>query len=161
MLTSVEVGQPPAVVAVELDRSHTAIVGQARERWYPWVGRGVTAAVVCAVLAIAMAIFAGLFSTLQRRAARRTDSAPQAGAPTQRAAAVKRSSAPADSNLPAYMRPGFQDEVEARREAETALEAAEKERVQLLERLRRTEAELEEARRQLAEREPGHALPAR
>ena len=108
-------------------------------------------------LYVATAIFFALLAALERRSARRKESAPEAGATTRRGA-----SSPTREDLPAYMRPGFQDEVEARREVESALETAQQERAQLLERLRRAEAELDEARRQLAEREPtGHVLPTR
>ena len=162
-LTSLQVGQPPTVLAVELDQSHVAIVEQARERWYPWTIRGGVAAAVCVGLYIATAICFALLASLERRSARRKESAPEDGATTRRGGSKRGASAPAaDGNLPPYMRPGYQDEVEARREVETALEAAEYERAALTERLRRTQAELDEARRQLAGREPsGQVLPTR
>ncbi len=161
-LTSLQVGQPPTVLAIELDQSHSAIVEQARERWYPWVSRAGVAAAVCVGLYIATAIFFALLASLERRSTQRRASARESGATTKRAFTRDGSVPAADANLPPYMRPGYQDEVEARRQAEAALETAEHERELLLERLRRAEAELGEARRQLAERESsGHVLPTR
>ena len=50
-LTALEIGSPPTLVAAELVRSHPAIVEESREVWYPWVGRAITAAIVCFGLA--------------------------------------------------------------------------------------------------------------
>lgn len=161
-LTSLQVGEPPTVLAIELGQSHTAIIEQARERWYPWAIRGGVAAAVCVGLYIATAILFLILASLERRSVRRKESAPEAGAITGRAAKRGASAPAADANLPPYMRPGYQDEVEARRQVETALETAEHERAALTERLRRTQAELDEARSQLAGREPsGHVMPTR
>jgi hypothetical protein len=162
-LTAIELGQPPIVVAIELGQSHTGIVEQAREQWYPWVRRGITWAIVFAVLYVGTAIFFAVLGSLERRSKRRPDAASANGSSNGRSSGRKAHPAsPADPNLPAYMRPGFQEEVEARREVETALEAAHQERAELAERLRRTEAELEQARRRLADLEPtSGALPTR
>jgi hypothetical protein len=160
-LTSLELGQPPVVVAVELGQSHTAIVEQARDPWYPWVRKGITAAVVFAVLYVGTAIFFAVLGSLERRSKRRHDEAPANGSSNGRSSSRKTQPAAVDPNLPAYMRPGFQEEVEAKREVETALEAAHQERADLKERLRRTEAELEEARRRLASLESTSGMPTR
>lgn len=161
-LSSAQVGQPPTVLAVELDQSHTAIVEQARERWYPWMIRGAVAAGVCIALSIGTAIFFSLLRTFERRSARRGRAGSETPAATGRASAKGNGSTPtADPSQPAYMRPGFQAEVESRREAEAELETTQQERARLLERLRRAEADLDEARRQLAERDAGQALPTR
>ncbi len=161
-LTALELGQPPVVVAVELGQSHSAIVEQAREPWYPWVSKGLTAAVVLAALYIGTAIFFLLLGRLERKPHRRRDAAGASESGNGRSSGRRATAPAADPNLPAYMRPGFQDEVEARREVESALETAHQERADLAERLRRTETELEEARRRLADLEPAsRALPTR
>jgi hypothetical protein len=157
-LTSLQVGQPPTLLAVELDQSHVALVEQAKERWYPWTIRGGVAAAVCVGLYIAAAIFFSLLVGLERRSAQREASAPRITAKATGRGAKEPAS---DESLPAYMRPGFQEEVEARRAAEAALAEIQKERAQLLELLRRTEAELEETRARLADSQSGQALPAR
>ncbi len=162
-LTALQIGQPPVVVAVELGRSHTSIVEEARDPWYVWTVRGGTVAAVCVVLYIVTAIFFAFLAALERRPGRRQESAVEVGAILGRKERVRAaSSVDRAADVPAYMRPGFQDEVEARREVETALEKAQQERAELVERLRRTEAELTEARRLLADRETsGHVLPTR
>jgi hypothetical protein len=162
-LTMLELGQPPVIVAVELGRSHAAIVEQAREQWYPWVRKGITAAIVFAVLYVGTAIFFAVLGSLERRSKRRQDAPAANGSGSGRSSSRKaQPAASVDPNLPAYMRPGFQEEVEARREVEAALETAHQERAELMERLRRTEAELEETRRRLASRESASgALPTR
>jgi len=162
-LTALQIGQPAVVVAVELGRSHVSIVEEARDPWYVWTVRGGTVAAVCVVLYVVTAIFFAFLAALERRPGRRKESALDVGAILGRKERIRAASAPADAaDLPAYMRPGFQDEVEARREVETALERAHHERAELIERLRRTEAELEEARRLLADRESsGQVLPTR
>jgi hypothetical protein len=159
-LTALELGQPPVVVAIELGQSHSVMVEQARAAWYEWVRRGLTGAAVFGVLYLATAIFFAALASLQRSSARRA-SAAAAGSPNGHSRSG-RAAAPAndDPNLPAYMRPGFQDEVQARREVETALESAHQERAELVERLRRAEAELEATRRKLSESEQSDA-PAR
>lgn len=125
-LTSMRVGQPPTIVTAELIRSHAAIVEESREQWYPWVGRGLTAAGVLAVLWIVTAI---AFSVVGVAQARRVEHRKvEVAAPARRAERVTAQVAVApaagpglpasDEDLPAYMRPGFREEVEARRRME-------------------------------------------
>ncbi len=158
-LTSLRVGEdPPVVVAVELDQPHGAIVERAKDPWYPWVFRAGTAAAVCIVLYVATALFFALLGAQSRRATQRKE---PAGA-TKRSPVRAPGSRTTDADLPAYMQPGFREEVEARRRAEEALAQADQERVALRARLSRLEAELDEARGRITEQEPSErALPSR
>lgn len=111
-LTSMRVGEPPSLVMAELIQSHEAIVEESREQWYPWVGRALTAAAVLAALWIATAIAFWVFGVLQtgRTERRKVEAAAPPvipGLPVQ-----------GDEDLPAYMRPGFREEIEARRRME-------------------------------------------
>jgi hypothetical protein len=150
-LTLLRLGEPPVLVAVELDRSHSAIVERARDRWYPWAIRAGVAAGVCVALYIVTVIAFGLFGALKGRArpTRPKEPARQARKTLQRHAAAKAQ----EADVPAYMLPGFQEQVQARQRAEESLEAIERERNELRERVRRLESELEEARRGLPEKE--------
>lgn len=127
--TSMRLGQPPTNVTAELIRSHAAIVEESREQWYPWVGRGLTAAGVFAVLWVVTAIAFSVVGVAQARRAelRKAEVAGSAGRAERVTAQVAAPPAagpghpgrPAsDDDLPAYMRPGFREEVEARRRME-------------------------------------------
>lgn len=149
-LTLLRLGEPPVLMAVELDRSHSAIVEQARDRWYPWAIRAGVAAGVCVALYVATVIGFGLFGAMKGRSPKpRTESKRDGHKKTQARAGGKAQ----DADLPAYMLPGFQEQVQGRQRAEDSLEMVEKERNDLRERVRRLEAELEEAKRGLPERE--------
>lgn len=137
-LTSLRVGDPPTVVAVELDQSHASLVDAARERWYPWMYRGLAVAAACAVLWVATAIVGGLAALVRRRVERRRASAPVEGSIDARRTLPAASRA----DLPGYMQPGFQQEVEARRRIEEELEVTRQERDALRERVARLEVEL-------------------
>jgi hypothetical protein len=142
-LTSLRVGDPPAVVAVELDQSHAALVETARERWYPWMDRALAAAAVFAALWVATAIVAGLLRVFRHKSA--PTGAPAAAA-IHRDGAVTlplRAVAAPGNGLPGYMEPGFQEQVEARRRAEDELELAREERDALRERVRQLEAQMQ------------------
>jgi hypothetical protein len=150
-LTLVRLGEPPVLLAVELDRSHSGIVERARDRWYPWAIRAGVAAGVCVALYIVTVIGFAVFGRLKGRvrpAPRKEPAQPGRKTPQAHAAAKAK-----DADLPAYMIPGFQEQVQARQRAEDSLEALERERNDLRERVRRLEAELEEARRGLPEKE--------
>lgn len=136
-LTVLEVGSPPTLVAAELVRSHPAMVEASRKTWYPWVRRGVAAAVACAVLYVLTAIAFALVGVLTRRSAERRAASDGSPPPVRRKAAPVQ-----DQDLPAYMQPGFQEEVEARRRVEEELKATQGERDALRERVQRLEAEL-------------------
>jgi hypothetical protein len=136
-LTVLELGSPPTLVAAELVRSHTAIVEESRATWYPWVGRAVTAAIVCFGLAIATAIVFLVLGVLGRRSAR--DRSKIEAPPLRR----KKAAPLPDEDLPAYMTPGFQEEVGARRQVEEELRAIQHERDALAQRVQRLEAELD------------------
>ena len=139
-LTVLEIGSPPTLVAAELVRSHAAIIEASRETWYPWVRRGIAGAIACAGLYVLTAIAFLLVGVLARRSAGREE--PADGSPPPR----RRNAAPAqDEDLPAYMQPGFQEEVEARRRVEEELKATRGERDALRERVQRLEAGLEGA----------------
>ena len=136
-LTALEIGSPPTLVAAELVRSHTAIVEESREVWYPWVARAITAAIVCFGLALVTAIVFFVIGVFERRSARQR-SAVTAPPPRRR----KRDQVP-DENAPAYMHPSFKDEVAARRQVEDELRAIQHERDALAQRVQHLEAELD------------------
>jgi len=136
-LTALEVGSPPTLVAAELVRSHTAIVKESREVWYPWVARAITAAIVCFGLALVTAIVFSVIGVLERHSARQR-SAVTAAPPRRR----KKDQVP-DENAPAYMHPSFKDEVAARRQVEDELRAIQHERDALAQRVQHLEAELD------------------
>ncbi|HEX5949943.1 MAG TPA: hypothetical protein VFZ96_02980, partial [Actinomycetota bacterium] len=113
----------------ELIRSHAAIVEESREQWYPWVGRALTAAGVLAVLWVVTVIAFSVVGVAQARRAehRKAEVATPAGraehrkvevAPAPAAGPGRPVPVPSDGDLPAYMRPGFREEVEARRRME-------------------------------------------
>ena len=150
-LTVLEIGNPPTLVAAELGRSHAAIVEESKETWYPWMERAITAAIVCFALFVATAIGFFAFGVLRRLAARRRepDASANGSAIHRRDPAKAERRAPAvagDEDLPAYMLPGFREEVESRQRVEDELNATRSERDALVERLRRLEAEREGAR---------------
>jgi hypothetical protein len=135
-LTALEIGSPPTLVAAELVRSHTAIVKESREVWYPWVARAIAAAIVCFGLALVTAIVFSVIGVLERHSARQRSAVT---APPRRR---KRDQVP-DENAPAYMHPSFKDEVAARRQVEEELRAIQHERDALAQRVQHLEAELD------------------
>jgi hypothetical protein len=149
-LTSMRVGEPEALVVAEIDRSHTPMVAEARDPWYVWVGRGLVAAAIFAVLYVVTGIFFAVLGRLDVRNARRETTPPR-----ERHAAREGAASPSPSpDRPAYMQPGFQEEVQARRRVEEELENVEKERDSLRARVRSLEAELEAMRSQSGDSEP-------
>jgi hypothetical protein len=136
-LTVLEIGSPPTLVAAELVRSHTAIVEESREQWYPWVWRAIPAAIVSFGLALVTAIVFFAIGALRRRSARQRSAV--AAAPVRR----KKAERVANENLPAYMQPTFKEEVAARRRAEEELNTVQHERDALATRVQRLEAELD------------------
>jgi hypothetical protein len=136
-LTALEIGSPPTLVAAELVRSHTAMVEESREVWYPWVARAITAAIVCFGLALVTAIVFSVIGVLGRRSARQRSAV---AAPRPRR---KKAGAQADENAPAYMHPSFKEEVAARRHVEDELRAIQHERDALAQRVQHLEAELD------------------
>ena len=136
-LTALEIGSPPTLVAAELVRSHPAIVEESREVWYPWVGRAITAAIVCFGLALVTAIVFATIGVLGRRSARQRSTVES---PRLRR---KKAGADADENAPAYLHPSFKDEVAARRQVEDELRVIQHERDALAARVQRLEAELD------------------
>jgi hypothetical protein len=140
-ITTLKIGEPPAVVAVELGRSHTAIVEEAQDPWYPWVQRGIVAGAVCVGLAIATWLLFSFIGGLRKATAHRRDTVEW---PPKRSR--REPDRPIDPDSPAYMLPGFQEEVQARRRVEEELEQTRRERDSLRNRVRRLEMELDEAR---------------
>ena len=136
-LTVLEIGSPPTLVAAELVRSHTAIVEESREQWYPWVWRAIPAAIVSFGLALVTAIVFFAIGALRRRSARQRSAV--AAPPVRR----KKAERVANENLPAYTQPTFKDEVAARRWAEEELNTVQHERDALASRVQRLEAELD------------------
>jgi hypothetical protein len=150
-LTLLRLGEPPVLVAVELDRSHSAIVERARDRWYPWAIRAGVAAGVCIALYIVTVIAFGLFGALKGRVKPKTRKEP--AQPGRKTVQRVRGAKAKEADVPPYMMPGFQEQVQARQRAEDSLEALERERNDLRERVRRLESELEEAKRGRPEKE--------
>jgi hypothetical protein len=149
-------GGPSAVV--EIDRSYTALVEQAREPWDPWIARGLRGAVVLFALYL---VAAGLSVVQRRRRARASEQlpkkapprAPVAPAKTEANVGTRRRKRDDHAGQPAYTQPGFREHLEARRAAEDAListkqalDTSETERQRLKQRLARTELELRQAR---------------
>jgi hypothetical protein len=123
-LTSMRIGKPPMIVTAELIRSHAAIVEESRQRWYPWVARGLTAAAVGAGLFVITAITFALGGLVERRRARGSKGRSRARGPVARGVPET----PTDETLPAYMRPGFREESEARQRMAIEMAAAQQER---------------------------------
>jgi hypothetical protein len=160
MLSTLRVGEPAVLVAAELDRSYPAIVEEAEEPWYPWVRRGLVAALVFAGLMVVTWIGFAIADGIRRAAAR----SPKAPArPAIPGVPIATSAGPgSNGDPPPYMLPGFQEQVEAKRRAEDALKEMRQERDEVLERVRRLEAELDELRRGRGEPEPSsRVLPMR
>jgi hypothetical protein len=139
-LTPIRVDGSNAPIAAELERSHPQLVTEARERWDPWVGRGLAAAAVFGGLAVLTSLALAAMRRVRRRRPARAAAEPVLPP------APGRADPQGPTDLPAYMLPGFQDEVLARRRMEEELEAATQERDRLAERCRRLEADLDEAR---------------
>jgi hypothetical protein len=155
-LTSIRVGEPAILLAVELGRSHAALVEPARERWRPWVVRAGVAAGVCVALYVLTWVFFGVFGTMKRRP--KTEKVKSRDAERVGRKAPK-DGIPADGDLPPYMQAGFQDEFQNRKRAEDALAAAERQRDAALERVRVLELELEAARNKANGQESRPVLP--
>jgi hypothetical protein len=136
-LTSMRIGNPPTIVTAELIRSHAAIVEESRQRWYPWVARGLTAAAVCAGLSVITAIAFALVAALGGLAKRREATGSKAPSRARGTAARGVPETPTDETLPAYMRPGFREEFEARQRAAIEMAVAQQERDQVEARARR------------------------
>lgn len=129
-LVLMHVGKPSTTVAAELVRSHEAMVAKAQEPWYPWVARAIKVAIAFAVLYVVTWVGFGVYGFVRRRASRR-----KAEAAKQPPVIPGRRTGVADEDLPAYMKPGFQQEVEARRQAEAEAASARAERDELARRL--------------------------
>lgn len=153
-LTSVRIGDPPQFLVVELAQPYAPIVQRANKQWRPWmvragVGAGVSFALYLAT-AIGMALYGSVFKPGAK--ARSKDAKPKdaKAKDAKPARQDKNATAPngkkETSELPGYMQPGYQEEVNARRRAEESLQTVERQRDELLERVRRLEAELELAR---------------
>lgn len=122
-LTSIRVGEPtPILLAVELGRSHTALVEPASERWNPWVVRAGVGAGVCVALYVLTWVFFGVFGTMKRRPKTAKVKSREADRGGRKA---PKDGVPADGELPPYMQAGFQDEFHSRKRAEDGLAAAE------------------------------------
>jgi hypothetical protein len=127
-LTSMRIGKPPTIVTAELIRSHAAIVEESRQRWYPWVARGLTAAAVCTGLYVITAIAFALVGALGRLAKRRKATGSKAPSRARGPAARGVPETPTGETLPAYMRPGFREEFQARQRMAIEMAVAERER---------------------------------
>jgi hypothetical protein len=155
-LTSIRIGEPPILLAVELGRSHSALVAPASERWHPWIVRAGVVAGVWVALYLATALFFFLLGAFTRRSKSAKPKSSNAGRSGRKA---RKDEAPADAEAPAYMQPGFQEEFQSRKRAEDALASVERQRDGLLERVRVLELELEAARNKANGQESRPALP--
>jgi hypothetical protein len=156
-LTSIRIGEPAILLAVELGRSHAAVVEPASERWQPWVVRAGVGAGVCVALHVLTWMFFGMVGTMKRRPKTAKVKSREADRGGRKA---PKDGVPADGEIPPYMQAGFQDEFQSRKRAEDALAAAERQRDALLERVRVLELELEAARNKVNGQESRPALPA-
>jgi hypothetical protein len=131
-----DVGKPSTMMAAELVRSHAALVAKAQDPWYPWVARAIKFAIAFAVLYVVTWVAFAAYGIVRRRSAhRKAEAAKQPPVIPGRRADV------ADKDLPAYMKPGFQQEVEARRKAEAEAASARAERDELARRLQQAQLE--------------------
>lgn len=138
-LVVLHVGKPEALMAVELVRSHTALVDKAEEPWYPWVARALRIAVLFAALWVLTWIGFLAYDLMKRGVRRRSRAKKNRG----KDEAPGRRPSPRPEDLPAYVQPGFQEEVESRRRAEEELTSAKAERDELARRLEQVQLELQ------------------
>jgi two-component system, NarL family, sensor kinase len=145
-LVLLRVAKSPTSLAAELIRSHAPLVEKAKGPWYPWVGRAIRGAIAFAALYVVT--WAGLFvyDVLRRRSALRRSRATMK---EERSAAAEE-----DENVPAYVRPGFREELETRQRVERELTSAQAERDELARRLQRAELELERLKATASVSEP-------
>lgn len=130
----------PTSLAADLMRPHAPLVERAQESWYPWVGRAIRVAIGFGVLYVVTWVGFAVYAALRRQVARHRSRA---------ATKAERSPAPkADEDLPAYMRPGFRDEVETRQRELTSAQA---ERDELARRLQQAELELDRSKSSVPE----------
>jgi len=136
-LVVIHVGKPPTLMAAELIRSHAPMIEKARNPWYPWVARAFKLAVAFAILYVVTWLAFAAFDVVRKHVRRRRAEADKQEVATGRRARVS------EEDLPAYMQPGFQQEVESRRRAEAEAASARAERDELARRLQ--EAQLASA----------------
>lgn len=133
-LVVMHIGKPPTLMAVELVRPHAALVAKAQDPWYPWVARAIKFAIAFAVLYVVTWVGFAAYGIVRRRVSRR-----RAEAAKEPPVIPGRRAGVSDEDLPAYMQPGFQSEVEARRQAEAEAASARAERDELARRLRQAQ----------------------
>lgn len=143
-LTMLRIGESQSLIVIGLDRPHAPLVAKSRARWYPWIKPAIVAAVVCFALWALAALAVVLLPRVRPGASmRRTGSDAQQPQPSngKPRKAARRDPSTQDLDLPAYMFPGFREEVEARRRLQEELEIARRERDALLDRVRRLESD--------------------
>ena len=135
-LVLLRVAGSPTTLAADLIRPHAPLVEKARRSWYPWVGRAIRGAIAFVALYVVTWIGFSVYGLLRRwiprnRSARKAEPsvAPQV-----------------DEAVPAYMRPGFREEFEAKQRVERELTAAAAERDELARRLQQAQHELERSK---------------
>jgi hypothetical protein len=156
-LVVMHVGKAETLMAAELVRSHAALVAKAQDPWYPWVARSIRFAIAFAVLYVVTWVAFAAFGIVRRGIAHRRAAAEKAPPviPGNRRGV-------ADEDLPAYMQPGFQQEVENRRRAELEASSARAERDELARRLQQAQMASAKASAPTgpgAEDEPANAQP--
>lgn len=148
-LVLLRVDRSPTSLAAELVRPHGPLVARAQDPWYPWVGRAIRVAIAFAVLYVITWVgFLG-YDVVRRRVERRRsrtrrETDESGGSPTARR----------EEEVPAYMRPGFREEVETMRRVERELSSSQAERDELARRLQQAELELEKSKATSSVSEP-------
>lgn len=133
----------PTSLAADLMRPHAPLVEKAEKDWYPWVGRAIRVAIAFGVLFVVTWVGFSVYDVLRRHVARHRS---RAATKAERSRELK-----GDEEVPAYMRPGFRNEVETRQRVERELSSAQEERDELARRLHRAEIELEGSRSSVTE----------
>jgi hypothetical protein len=137
-LVLLRVAGSPTTLAADLIRPHAPLVEKARRSWYPWVGRAIRGAIAFAALYVVTWIGFAVYDLLRRWIPRHR---------SRTATKAERSVAPqVDEAVPAYMRPGFREEFEAKQRVERELTTAAAERDELARRLRQAQHELERSK---------------
>jgi hypothetical protein len=140
-LVLLRVDRSPTSLAAELVRPHDPLVARAKDPWYPWVGRAIRVAIAFAVLYVLTWVAFFAYDVVQRRVdsrrSRKRRKAEESGT---------RNSRRSDEVLPAYMLPGFRDEVETRRRVEQELSSSQAERDELARRLQQAELQVEQSK---------------
>ena len=142
-LVLLRAAQSPTSLAADLIRAHGPLVQKAKQPWYPWVGRAIRAAIAFAALYALTWIGSLAYDVIRRRMKLHRS---RAASKAERSAERQR-----DQDVPAYMRPGFREEMETRQRVEQELSSAQAERDELARKLQQAELELDGSRASVSE----------